>query len=80
MAKKSKEAEAARNAKTAKEEAIQRAVKMYQDRFEGPESSCLGLRTVCTMVEKEIKREAGIEVKINYETVRGRVNGTYKHS
>ena len=52
-----------------KEEAIQQAVTMYQDRLEGPESSRLGLRTVCGMVEKAVKEESGIEVKITYETV-----------
>ena len=69
MAKQINEAEAAQKAKVMKEEAIQQAVMMYQDRIEGPESSHLGLRTVCGMVEKAVKEESGIEVKITYETV-----------
>ena len=79
MTKKTKEAEVAQKVKAAKEEAIQRAVKMYQDGLEGSESSRLGLRTVCGMAEKAVKRESGIEVKISHETVRARHNGMHKY-
>ena len=77
MAKQINEAEATQKAKVMKEEAIQQAVMMYQDRLEGPESSRLGLWTVCGMVEKAVKEESGIEVKITYGTVRARFNGVY---
>jgi len=62
-------------AKAVKEEAIQRAAKMYRDGLEGPESSRPGLRAVCKAVEKALKGESGVEVKIGCETVRVRVNG-----
>jgi len=75
MTKQTKEEKAARKMKATKEEAIQRAVKMYQDGLDGPESSRLGLRAVCSIVEKAVKGESGIEVKINHETVRARFNG-----
>jgi hypothetical protein len=78
MTKQTKEVEALQKAKAAKEEGIQQAVKIYQGRLEEPEHSHLGLRTVCSMVERAIKGESGIEVKINHETVRARLNGMHK--
>jgi len=69
MAKQTKEEKATWKVKVVKEVAIQPAVKMYQDRLNGPESSRLGLWAVCSFVEKAVKGESGIEVKINHETV-----------
>jgi len=79
MTKQTKEERAARKMKVMKEEAIQRAVKMYQDGLDGPESSCLGFWAVCSIVEKAVKGESGIEVEISYQTVRARFNGVYGH-
>ena len=74
-----KEAEAVPEAKATKEEAIQRAVKMYWERLKGPKPSQLGLRAVCGIVEKTVKAESGIEVKVNHETARARLEGMHNH-
>ena len=62
-----------------KEEAIQRAVNVYQDGLNGPESSCVGFWAACHIVEKAMKAESGIDLKISHNTVRERFNGTHKH-
>ena len=69
MVKQMKETRETQKAAEAKERTIQQAVKMYQDGLEGPESSCPGLRAVCIVVERAVKVESGIEVKISHHTV-----------
>ena len=75
MTGQTKEARAVQKIKATKEDGIQRAVEIYRDGLKGPESSRPGLRAACAIVEKAIKHESGIEVKINHETVRARFNG-----
>ena len=77
MVKQTKETRETRKAAKAKEEAIQRAVKMYQDGLEGPESSRPGLHAVCIAVERAVKVESGIEVKISHHTVQARFKGVH---
>ena len=50
---------------------------MAHDRLDGPKSSQLGLRTVCRIVEKAVREESGIEMKLSHETVRARLKGTH---
>ena len=79
MAKQMKEAETAQKAKALKEEAIQWAVRVYQDGLKGPESSRPGLWTAYATVMRVIKQEAGIEIKISHHTVQAWLNGMHKH-
>ena len=79
MVKQMKETETAWKAKALKEEAIQWAVRVYQDGLKGPESSRPGLQTACAMEMRAIKQEAGIDIKISHHTVQAWLNGMYKH-
>ena len=65
MVKQTNEVKVAKKAKVMMEDAIQRAVEMYWDGLEEPESSRPGFRAVCIAVEKAVKGESGIEVKIS---------------
>ena len=80
MVKQMKDAKAPWKANVMKEEAIKQVVKMYQDGLDGPESSRLGFWAVSSAVEKAMKGESGVEIKISYGAVRAQFNGAHGHS
>ena len=59
-----------------KEVAIQRAIELYESLARANPEKPPGYRTVCKMVEDELEGETGVKLKLCYNTVRARSNGT----
>ena len=48
---------------------FQHAVNVYWDGLNSPESSHIGFQAACHIVEKAMKAESGIDLKISHNTV-----------
>jgi len=79
MPKENKQTEAADKKRSVeqKEVAVQRAVKLYKTLARLNPEKLPGYRTVCEMVEDELERETGIQIKLCYNTVRVRLKGMF---
>ena len=62
-----------------KEEAVQRAIKLYESLAHLNPEKPPGYRTVCKMVEDELEQETGVKIKLCHNTVRARSNGMPGH-